>query len=33
MVYEQHESDRVAKIAKESGREEQIAPSMVQMAA
>ncbi|KAI2726545.1 hypothetical protein CBS147354_4260 [Penicillium roqueforti] len=33
MVCEQHEFDRTAKAAKESGLEEHVAPSMVQMAA
>lgn len=33
MVCEQHESDRTSKIAKESGIEEHVAPTMVQMAA
>ncbi|KAJ5882388.1 uncharacterized protein N7529_001060 [Penicillium soppii] len=33
MVCEQHERDRVAKVAKETGKEEQVASSMVQMEA
>lgn len=33
MVCEQHEFDRTGKTAKESGLEEHVAPSMVQMAA
>jgi hypothetical protein len=33
MVCEQHESDMTAKTAKESGLEEHVAPSVVQMAA
>lgn len=33
MVCEQHELDRTAKTAKESGLEEHVSPSVVQMAA
>jgi hypothetical protein len=33
MVCEQHERDKVAKVAKETGKEEQVASSMVQMEA